>query len=229
MIGALPAPRVPRWEDQFVTAELSRWTGERLALPEQFPDISRIPPTYSQRRMGAFRIKLVGISLACLLAAGATAGVAHSLFTPAWSYVPAATRAQLAKQQGGSLFLPARTPLFYRYRNGAQVAGGVLSVSFTNRVRIRKGLWRWTGQSFVWQVRKLPAGKTCDQWANRTQTFQVDGNKVFGGAGPGGAVAWRCVTNAHGTYVLSASNGGKLPAVGLAIVVASGLDVSRRK
>jgi hypothetical protein len=179
--------------------------------------------------MGACRIKLVGISLACLLAAGAVAGVAHSLFTPAWSYVPAATRAQLAKQQGGSLFLPARTPLFYRYRNGAQVAGGVLSVPFTNRVRIRKDLWRWTGQSFVWQVRKLPAGKTCDQWATRTQTFQVDGNKAFGGTGPNGAVAWRCVTNVHGTYVLSAANGGKLPAVGLAIVVASGLDVSRRK
>ena len=133
------------------------------------------------------------------MAAGAFAGVARSLFTPAWSYLPAANRAQLAKQQGGSLFLPARTPLFYRYRSGAKVANGVLSVPFTNRVRIRKGLWRWTGQSFVWQVRKLPAGKTCDQWATRTQTFQVDGNKVFGAVTPTGAVAWRCVTDAHGT------------------------------
>ena len=175
------------------------------------------------------RIKLVGISLACLLTAGACAGAAYSLFTPAWSYVPAATRAQLANRQGGSLFLPARTPLFYRYRAGAAVANGVLSVPFTNRVRIRKGLWRWTGQSFTWQVRKLPAGKTCDQWASRTQTFQVDGNKVFGATTATGAVAWRCVTNGHGTYVLSASNGGKLPAVGLAIVVASGLDVSHRR
>jgi hypothetical protein len=96
-------------------------------------------------------------------------------------------------------------------------------------VRIRKGLWRWTGQSFLWQVRKLPAGKTCDQWATRTQTFQVDGNKVFGAASPTGAIAWRCVTNAYGTYVLSASNGGKFGAVGLAIVVASGLDVSHRR
>jgi len=179
--------------------------------------------------MSAPRTKLVGILLACLVAAGAFAGTARSLFTPAWSYLPAAGRAQLAKQQGGSLFLPARTPLFYRYRGGAKVAGGVLSVPFTNRVRIRKGLWRWTGQSFVWQVRKLPAGKTCDQWATPTQTFQVDGNKVFGGATPAGAVAWRCVTNAHGTYVLSASNAGKLSAAGLAIVVASGLDVSHRR
>ena len=179
--------------------------------------------------MSAPRIKLVGAMLACLVAAGACAGVARSLFTPAWSYLPTATRIQLAKRQGGSLFLPARTPLFYRYRSGAKIAGGVLTVPFTNRVRIRKGLWRWTGQSFVWQVRKLPAGKTCDQWATRTQTFQVDGNKVFGGESPTGAVAWRCVTNAHGTYVLSASAGGKLPAVGLAIVVASGLDVSNRR
>lgn len=179
--------------------------------------------------MSAPRIKLVGISLACLVAAGAFAGIARSLFTPAWSYLPASTRAQLAKRQGGSLFLPARTPLFYRYRSGAKVANGVLSVPFTNRVRIRKGLWRWTGQSFVWQVRKLPAGKTCDQWATRTQTFQVDGNKVFGAVTPTGAVAWRCVTNGNGTYVLSASNGGKLAAVGLAIVVASGLDVSHRR
>ena len=179
--------------------------------------------------MTAPRIKLVGISLACLVAAGAFAGVARSLFTPAWSYVPATTRAQLAKRQGGSLFLPARTPLFYRYRSGATVVNGVLSVPFTNRVRIRKGLWQWTKQSFVWQVRKLPAGKTCDQWAARTQTFQVDGNKVFGAVTPTGAVAWRCVTNANGTYVLSAANSAKLSPVGLAIVVASGLDVSHRR
>ena len=126
--------------------------------------------------------------------------------------------------------VPARPhAALYRYRSGAKVANGVLSVPFTNRVRIRKGLWRWTGQSFVWQVRKLPAGKTCDQWATRTQTFQVDGNKVFGAVTPTGAVAWRCVTNGNGTYVLSASNGGKLAAVGLAIVVASGLDVSHRR
>ena len=179
--------------------------------------------------MSARRIKLVGISLACLVAAGAFAGVARSLFTPAWSYLPAANRAQLAKQQGGSLFLPARTPLFYRYRSGAKVTNGVLSVPFTNRVRVRKGLWRWTGQSFLWQVRKLPAGKTCEQWATRTKTFQVDGNKVFGAETPTGAVAWRCITDTHGTHVLSASNVGKLPAVGLAIVVASGLDVSHRR
>jgi hypothetical protein len=179
--------------------------------------------------MSAPRIKLVGISLACLVAAGAFAGAARSLLTPAWSYLPAASRAQLSRQQGGSLFLPARTPLFYRYRSGAKVTNGVLSVPFTNRVRIRKRLWRWTGQSFVWQVRKLPAATTCDQWATRTQTFQVDGNKVFGAVTPTGSVAWRCVTNAHGTYVLSASNGSKLPAVGLAIVVASGLDVSHRR
>ncbi len=179
--------------------------------------------------MSAPRFKLVGITLAVTLVAGSSATVARSAFTPAWSYLPAVVRAHLATQQGGTLILPARTPLFYRYRGGAKVANGVLSVPFTNRVRIRKGLWRWTKQTFLWQVRRLPAGKTCDQWATRTQTFQVDGNKVFGGVGSGGAVAWRCVTNAHGTYVLSASNGGKLPTVGLAIVVASGLDVSHRR
>ena len=179
--------------------------------------------------MRAPRIKLAGITLVVALVAGSSATVARSAFTPAWSYLPAVVRAQLAAQQGGSLILPARTPLFYRYRGGAKVSNGVLSVPFTNRVRIRKGLWRWTGQSFLWQVRKLPAGKTCDQWATRTQTFQVDGNKVFGVDGPTGALAWRCISDAHGTHVLVASNGGKLSAVGLAIVVASGLDVSHRR
>jgi hypothetical protein len=184
---------------------------------------------YSDRQMGAHRIRLVGVSLACLVSAGAFAGIARPTFTPAWSYVPAATRAHLAKQLGGSLFLPARAPLFYRYRGGARVSGGVLTVPFRNRVRIRRGLWRWTGQTFLWQVRKLPAGTACRQWATWTQSFQLAGNKVYGGVGPGGgAVAWRCVTDRHGTHVLAATNGGKLPAVGLGGVVASGLDVSHR-
>jgi hypothetical protein len=174
------------------------------------------------------RRKTPWIVLACLLAAAGCAAAARAVFTPAWSYVPATVRARLAKQLGGSLFLPARTPLFYRYRSGAHVSNGVLNVTFTNRVRIHKGLWRWTGQTFLWQARKLPAGSSCDQWATKTQTFQVDGNKVFGSDSTTGARAWRCVTNTDGTYVLQASNGAKFAAVGLAIVVASGLDVGRR-
>ena len=85
------------------------------------------------------------------------------------------------------------------------------------------------GKASSGKCASCPAGKTCDQWATRTQTFQVDGNKVFGGTTSTGSVAWRCVTNAHGTYVLSVSNGGKLPGVAFAIVVASGLDVSHRR
>ena len=169
----------------------------------------------------------LGIVVGCV-AAAACAGAAQAVFTPAWSYVPKPVRAHLAKQLGGSLFLPARTPLFYRYRSGAHVSNGVLSVTFTNRVRVHQGLWRWTKKIFVWQMRKLPLGKTCATWATPTQTFQVSGNKVFGSDSASPAIAWRCVTNAHGTYVLSATLGGKFPAVGLAYVVASGLDVSRR-
>ena len=111
--------------------------------------------------MSATRIKLVGVTLAVALGAGTSAAVARSAFTPAWSYVPAGVRAHLATQLGGGVILPARTPLFYRYRGGAKVTNGVLSVPFTNRVRVRKGLWRWTGESFLWQVRKLAAGKNC--------------------------------------------------------------------
>ena len=81
----------------------------------------------------------------------ATAG-----FTPAWSYVPAPLRAHLAAESGGVLFLPARTPAFYRYRSGAAVTNGKLRVTFTNRVRIRAGVWQWTKKTFVWTCPALP-------------------------------------------------------------------------
>jgi hypothetical protein len=127
------------------------------------------------------------------------------------------------------LFLPARTPLFYRYRSGAAVTGGRLSVPFTNRLRIRQGLWRWTSASFLWHVQRLPAGTGCTDWRPLDKTLQVDGNKVFWSAAADGGTAWRCVTDTRGRpLVLSASAGGKLGDVGLAIVVASGLDVSGR-
>lgn len=169
------------------------------------------------------------VALGCAVAAASFAATARAVITPAWSYVPPALRARLAQQLGGSVFLPARTPLFYRYRSGAHVSNGVLNVTFTNRVRIHKGLWRWTKQTLLWQTRKLTAGMACEEWANREQTFQVSGNKVFGGTDDSGApVSWRCVTNTHGTYVLSAK-GNRFETLGLAFVVASGLDVSRRR
>jgi hypothetical protein len=140
-------------------------------------------------------------------------------FTPAWSYVPAPLRAQLARQQGGRLYLPARTPSFYRYRSGASLRNGVLQVTFINRVRVRKGLWRWTNQSFVWRVHRVAAGFDCRAGAERT--LQMSGNKVYAA----GDRAWRCV----GRHELEAVDGsGRLPDVGLGYVVASGLDVSRR-
>ena len=162
-------------------------------------------------------------TVAVVAAGGARAG-----FTPAWSYVPAPLRATLAAKEGGTLFLPARTPLFYRYRAGAAVANGKLSVPFTNRVRIRQGLWKWTKESFQWEVLPLAKGSACTSWATVTQTYQVDGNKVYGTDDAGGAV-WRCVVDRNGkAHVLAATAGGKPAAVGLAIVVASGLDVSNR-
>jgi hypothetical protein len=165
-------------------------------------------------------------ALACVVAGGASAA-----FTPAWSYLAAPLRATLAAKAGGPLFLPARTPLFYRYRSGASVHAGVLSVTFTNRVRVRKGLWRWTKQTFSWQVSPLPSGVGCADWGGSQKTLQVDGNKAYwAAAAAGGGKAWRCVTDQRGRKrVLVASDTGRLPDVALAIVAASGLDVSGRR
>ena len=165
---------------------------------------------------------------AAALVAVAAAGAATANFTPAWTYVPTPLRSTLAAASGGSLYLPARTPLFYRYRAGATVSEGMLSVRFTNRVRIRKGVWRWTKQSFLWQVRPLPPATACTTWAHAGKTLQVDGNKVYWSADTSaGGTAWRCVTDRRGhARVLVASEGGALPDVALAIVVASGLEVA---
>lgn len=161
--------------------------------------------------------------------AATVAGTASAGFTPAWSYVPAPVRARLAVKSGGSLYLPARTPLFYRYRSGASVTNGTLSVTFRNRVRIRQGVWRWTKQTFLWRVLPLPSGTTCTTWSTPDKTLQLGGNKVLWSAGKGGGTAWRCVTDRRGrTLVLTASRGGKLGDVALGRVVASGLDVSGR-
>lgn len=162
--------------------------------------------------------------------AGAGATGAGAGFIPAWSYLPPALRAQLAGASGGTLYLPARTPLFYRYRSGAKVAAGVLSVPFTNRVRVRRGLWRWTAKTFLWQVRSLPRSTACSAWRANENTLQLDGNRVYSGATPSqGSIAWRCVTDRTGrNLVLSASSVTTGAGVGMGIVVASGLDVSRR-
>jgi hypothetical protein len=140
-------------------------------------------------------------------------------FTPAWSYVPAPLRAQLAARQGGALYLPARTPSFYRYRSGAAVRNGVLEVTFTNRVRVRQGLWRWTRQTFLWRVLPIAAGFDCKAGAEKT--LQMSGNKVYSA----GDRAWRCVGRRE-LEAIDAS--GRLPDVGLGYVVASGLDVAGR-
>jgi hypothetical protein len=141
-------------------------------------------------------------------------------FTPAWSYVPASLRASLAKQEGGTLYLPARTPLFYRYRSGAAVRGGTLTVQFRNRVRIRAGLWKWTDKTFVWQVRPY-AGADCRAWGNAEKTLQMGGNKVYWAPN----VAWRCV---KGHVLAAIDSSGRLPDVALGRVAASGLDVAGR-
>jgi hypothetical protein len=141
-------------------------------------------------------------------------------FTPAWSYVPVPLRAQLARQEGGTLYLPARTPPFYRYRSGAAVRGRFLTVEFRDRVRVRAGVWKWTDRTFTWQVRPY-AGPDCRAWGNAQKTLQMGGNKVYWSPN----VAWRCV----GGRVLVASDGsGRLPDVALGEVVASGLDVAGR-
>jgi hypothetical protein len=168
--------------------------------------------------------RLAAATAAGLVAATSFAGGADAKFTPAWTYVPHALRAQLAAKSG-TLYLPARTPLFYRYRSGATLNGGILTVRFTNRVRVRQGVWRWTNKSFVWQVRPLAKIAACANWGSAQKTLQVAGNKVYWSNG----IAWRCVTDRNGhVHVLAASQGGALPDVALAIVVASGLDVAGR-
>jgi hypothetical protein len=153
------------------------------------------------------------------------AGSARAGFTPAWSYVSPTVRAHLAAESGGVLFLPARTPDFYRYRSGATVTNGKLSVTFTNRVRIREGVWQWTRKTFVWNAQRLSG--ECSSFATPDKTLQLSGNKVYWSDSAG--VAWRCVQDARGrTFVLSASSATGLGAAGLASAVASGLDVSRR-
>lgn len=140
-------------------------------------------------------------------------------FTPAWSHVPATLRAHLARQEGGALYLPARTPLFYRYRSGAAVRGRILTVEFRDRVRVRAGVWRWTNKTLTWQVR--PYASDCRTWGNAQKTLQMGGNKVYWARN----VAWRCVRG----RVLAATDGsGRLPDTALGEVVASGLDVARR-
>jgi hypothetical protein len=166
---------------------------------------------------------VVAVVVLSLAVAG---GTARAGFTPAWSYVPASLRAHLAAESGGVLFLPARTPDFFRYRSGATVANGKLAVTFTNRVRIREGVWQWTKKTFVWNVRRY-AGD-CTTFATPDKTLQLSGNKVYWSAASG--VAWRCVKDARGrAYVLFASSTTALGQGGLASVVASGLDVSKRR
>jgi hypothetical protein len=171
----------------------------------------------------------VATAAVCVVAAALAGSVARAGFIPAWSYVPAPLRAQLAAKSGGSLFLPARTPLFYRYRSGATVTNGKLSVTFTNRVRVRQGLWRWTKQTFRWQALPLAARADCAARSTRDTTLQVDGNKVYWSASKDLGTAWRCVTDTRGRrFVLAADGGGRLGDVALARVVASGLDVAAR-
>ena len=160
-----------------------------------------------------------------VLSLAVAGGVARAGFTPAWSYLPASLRTHLAAETGGTLFLPARTPDFYRYRSGASVTGGKLTVTFTNRVRIRQGVWQWTKKTFVWNAERY-AGD-CTSFATPDKTLQLSGNKVYWSAATG--VAWRCVKDARGrSYVMSASSATALGDGGLASAVASGLDVSRR-
>jgi len=164
------------------------------------------------------------VAVVFLVLAGA-GGAARAGFTPAWSYLPAPLRAHLAAESGGVLYLPARTPDFYRYRSGATVTNGKLTVTFTNRVRIRAGTWQWTKKTFTWNAQRY-AG-VCTAFATPDKTLQLSGNKVYWSAATG--VAWRCVQDSRGrSFVLSASSATALGDGGLASVVASGLDVSRK-
>ncbi len=68
---------------------------------------------------------------------------------------------------------------------------------FTNRVRVHQGLWRWTKQTFVWQVRPLAKSADCRNWGNAQKTLQMSGNKVYWAPN----VAWRCLTDRQGRSI----------------------------
>ena len=164
----------------------------------------------------------------CAVAAAVAGGTARAGFTPAWSYLPAPF-ARSSRRERRQPLPPGQDAQLLSLPRGCGGAGRKLTVTFTNRVRIRQGLWRWTSQTLRWQVQPLGAGKACTAWAPLDKTLQVDGNKVFSSSAIDGGKAWRCVVDKRGrTMVLSASAGGRLGDVGSAIVVASGLDVSGR-
>ena len=178
--------------------------------------------------MSAMRLR-VAVVLAVALAA-TVAGSAGAGFVPAWSYVPPALRASLAAKSGGSLYLPARTPLFYRYRSGASVSNGRLTVPFRNRVRVPGRPLAVDGAD-VSLASDTCRGERClcdleaarPDVAGRRQQGVLERDRSAGGT------AWRCVTDRRGRrVVLAASAGRNLGAAGLATIVASGLDVSRR-
>ena len=102
-------------------------------------------------------------SIAVTLLLAVAGGTARAGFIPAWSYLPASLRTHLAAETGGALFLPARTPDFYRYRSGATVTNGKLAVTFTNRVRIRAGVWQWTKKTFVWNAQRFAGEPSVDR------------------------------------------------------------------
>jgi hypothetical protein len=170
-----------------------------------------------------------GAVLLSVFVAAVAGATARAGFIPAWSYVPAPLRAELARASGGSLYLPSRVPLFYRYRSGAAAAGGTLTVPFVNRVRVRSGVWRWTNQTFTWHVQRLTGTTDCSAWSQNEKTMQLDGNKVYTStSSSAGALAWRCVSDRRGRrLVLSATQMGT-DAAPPATVVASALDVAGR-
>jgi hypothetical protein len=160
-------------------------------------------------------------ALGILLASAASAGAG---FTPAWSYVPAPLRAQLAQKSGGSLYLPARTPSFYRYRSGATVVNGKLTVPFSNRVRVSAGVWRWTKQTFLWHT--APFAGDCASWDALDKTLQLSGNKVYSSSTTG--TVWRCVRDRRGRQIVLSATAPTPGRLGPGVAVASALDVSGR-
>jgi hypothetical protein len=182
----------------------------------------------SQTRRIALHVR-ESISVLVVVAA-LSAAAARASVVPAWSYVPAAVRGQLAAKGDGTLYLPARTPAFYRYRAGAKGAGGVISVPFTNRVRVHAGLWRWTAQTFLWRVQPATPSIDCQTWRTNERTLQLSGNKVYSGESAiGGSIAWRCVVDRKGrTLILSSSTVRAGQGVAMGVAVASALDVASR-
>jgi hypothetical protein len=123
--------------------------------------------------------------------------------------IPHAALLRIDRAAGYRNFLPTRMLPGFTYR-GWTNAGGTLRVEFRNRA----------GQQLEWRVSSITG--TCD--ADKQQSFQLGGNKVWWAQKPTEQVAWRCAFDQAGKPVRLAAASStpktRLAPAGLGVVAA---------